>query len=127
METEKIFFLYWLFFSLVTSIISLMTIARCKNVCGSLLLTYFIAQPFAWTMLTIGNGGGSIIVPIPDLIAITLFFTGFVTYEYGQHSINACLPPSPISTLFIFVIVFFIARRFKCIAYYQWFRKPENS
>ncbi|MDA7746788.1 hypothetical protein N8878_05595 [Psychromonas sp.] len=124
MNFEVMIIVCWVSLSLATLIFSVCRITRCKKIWLSLLLTYFIAQPFAWTILAIGNGGGSIIIPIPDLVGVILFFTGVVTYEFGDHSINACLPPSPLSTLVTFVIVFFIARRFKSVAYYHWFRKP---
>ena len=125
MNVELIIIFGWAVFSLITLIIAVIGIKRCKKVWLSLLLTYFIAQPLSWTILFIGNGGGFIITPIPDLIAIALFFTGFVTYEFGERSINACIPPSPVSSLIVFAIVFFIARRFKSVAYYHWFRKED--
>lgn len=128
MSFELMIIVGWVFFSLVTLVFAVFGLIRCKKVWLSVLLTYFIAQPFAWTILVIGNGGGSIVIPIPDLIAVILYFTGFLTYEFGEHSINACIPPSPVSTLIAFVIVFFIARRFEKVAYYHWFRKPiKNS
>ena len=127
MNIELIILLCWAFLSLLKLIIAIIRLKRCRKVWLSLLLTYFIAQPFSWTILSIGNGGGFIITPIPDLIAIVLFFTGFVTYEYGDRSINACIPPSPISSIIVFVIVFFIARRFKSVAYHHWFRRKVNK
>lgn len=79
----------------------------------------FHCPAFFLEFLLIGNGGGSVIAPIPDLIGIGLFFSGVVTYEFGERSINACIPPGPVSSIVVFLIVYFIARRFKSVAYYK--------
>ena len=71
MNVELIIIFGWAVFSLITLIIAVIGIKRCKKVRLSLLLTYFIAQPLSWTIMFIGNGGGFIITPVPDLIAIT--------------------------------------------------------
>lgn len=122
-NTEVLILICWSAFSVVTLTVSAILIGRCKNIWISLALTYFISQPFSWTMLAIANGGGAIITPVPDLVGIYLFFIGFVTYEFKERYINACLPPSPTSTVIVYLIVFFIARRFKSVAYHHWFRK----
>ncbi len=122
-SAEQLILICWSILSAVTLLIGVIGIGRCNSAWWSLLLTYFISQPFSWTILAIANGGGAVITLVPDSVGMFLFFVGFVTYEFDQRYINACLPPSPLSTIFVYVIVFFIARRFKSVAYYNWFRK----
>ena len=112
-------------FTVFTFALGIVGIAKTKKIGLALIYTYFISQPFSWTMLIIANGGGSVILPVPDLVGIYLFLTGVVEYEFSERYINACLPPSPISSLVVFVIVFFIARCFKRVAYHNLFRRKK--
>jgi hypothetical protein len=127
MGSEMLLLGVWSLVSLVTLIIGITGIRRTRKPALALLFTYFIAQPFAWTLLVIANGGGSIILPIPDVIAIGLFFAGIVEYEVVEGSISICFPPSPLSTLIVFAIVFFIARRSTWVAYHHFFRKSAGD
>ena len=115
MSNDFIFILCWVIFSITLFLLGIIGLRHYKNPYLGILFIVLMAQPFSWTFVVMASGGGSFSAPIPDIVGLYLFLSGAITYETGEHYVNYCFPPSPLSTFTVSVIIFYITRKFNII------------